>query len=317
MNQRHFENTYPHTNHGFRDVLRWKLGRGPRETPRFPEACSPAARRDAKAAEWQLMPAQGWRIAWLGHASFFLAGNGLRLLIDPIFSRYCAPFPLHLPSFRRYQEPACQVADLPHIDAILLTHNHYDHCDLATLKKFPATTRILCAEGMQHWLETKGFTRVTEVPWHQSIILTNDTRVTATPAQHFSSRSFGDRNRSHWCGWMIEGAGKKIWHAGDSGYCAEFHQIGETLGPIDFSMIPIGAYQPRWFMRAMHMDPAEAVQAFLDTKSKRAVAMHWGTFRLTDEPPGEPPLLLAEALLASNIDPKKFICCEIGEFFQP
>jgi N-acyl-phosphatidylethanolamine-hydrolysing phospholipase D len=147
-----FSNTHPHARHGFRDVMRWKLRLGPRETSRFPEAVTPALRRDVNRAEWQIMPAQGWRIAWLGHSSFFLAGNGLPLLIDPVFSNYCAPFPLHLPAFRRFQQAACQVADLPSIDAILLTHNHYDHCDLATLKTFPRNTRIICAEGMQQWL---------------------------------------------------------------------------------------------------------------------------------------------------------------------
>lgn len=316
MSARVFSNTYPHTRHGFRDVLRWKIGLGPRETSRFPEAIMPAARREVNRAEWRIMPTQGWRVAWLGHSSFFLAGHGLRLLIDPVFSNYCAPFPLYLPAFRRFQQAACQVADLPSIDAILLTHNHYDHCDLATLKQFPRETRIICAEGMQGWLTRKSFTNVTEVAWHASVLLEHDTRITATAAQHFSSRSFGDRNRKHWCGWMIEGAGKRLWHAGDSGYCADFSLIGERFGSIDLSMIPIGAYQPRWFMSPMHMDPAEAVQVFLDTRSERAIGMHWGTFRLTDEPVGEPPLLLAEALAAKKIDPARFVCGEVGEWWE-
>jgi L-ascorbate metabolism protein UlaG (beta-lactamase superfamily) len=109
------------------------------------------------------MPTQGWRVAWLGHSSFFLSGNGLRLLIDPVFSNYSAPFPLHLRAFRRFQQAACQIADLPSIDAIMLTYNHYDHCDLATLKQFPHDTRIICAEGIQVWLTRKGFSNVTKV----------------------------------------------------------------------------------------------------------------------------------------------------------
>ena len=142
----------------------------------------------------------------------------------------------------------------------------------------------------------QGFHQVSELAWYASAEISPGIRVTATPAQHFTARTLLDRNRGHWCGWLVEGAGCKLWHAGDSGYCAAFREIGESYGPIDFGMIPIGAYQPRRIMRPMHMNPEEAVRVFLETRCRRAVAMHWGTFRLTDEPMGEPPILLEKAL---------------------
>jgi N-acyl-phosphatidylethanolamine-hydrolysing phospholipase D len=138
-------------------------------------------------------------------------------------------------------------------------------------------------------------------------------RVTATPAQHFTARTPFDRDRGHWCGWVIEGGGCRLWHAGDSGFCPAFREIGERLGPFDLGMIPIGAYAPRWFMEPMHMTPEEAVQVFQNTGCRRAVAMHWGTFRLTDEPLGEPPLRLAAELARRGIPATEFVAGSVGE----
>jgi N-acyl-phosphatidylethanolamine-hydrolysing phospholipase D len=256
-------------------------------------------------------PAHGWRAVWLGHASFMLQGCGVSLLIDPVFSDYCAPFPI--PRLKRKQAPPCLLTELPVIDAVLLTHSHYDHLDLPTLRKLGWETRLLVADGHAAWLRKKGFKNVAEVRWHESIDLGGNLRVTATPAQHFTARSFHDRDLAHWCGWLLEGAGRTLWHAGDSGYCEAFQDIGARYGPIDFGMIPIGAYQPRHIMHPMHMNPDEAVVAFIETRCRRAVGMHWGTFRLTDEALGEPPLLLAAALEKHHIDPGLFVAGAIGQ----
>ena len=180
------------------------------------------------------------------------------------------------------------------------------------LRKLAMETKIIIAEGHADWLRGKGFSNVSELAWHTSAEISPGIRLTATPAQHFTARTLLDRNRGHWCGWLVEGAGCKLWHAGDSGYCPAFSQIGGRYGPIDFGMIPIGAYLPRRIMRAMHMNPEEAVRALLESRCRRAVAMHWGTFQLTDEPLGEPPILLEKALRGACLAPEVFEVVEVG-----
>ena len=162
----------------------------------------------------------------------------------------------------------------------------------------------------------KGFRDVREAAWFESLSFRKGVTFTATPAQHFTARTPFDRNRAHWCGWLVEGGGCKLWHAGDSAWCPAFREIGERLGPIDLGMIPIGAYQPRSIMRSMHMNPEEAVDAFEDALCRRAVAMHWGTFRLTDEPMGEPPLRLRNELRKRGIADDVFRVPKVGEMFE-
>jgi N-acyl-phosphatidylethanolamine-hydrolysing phospholipase D len=161
-----------------------------------------------------------------------------------------------------------------------------------------------------------GFKNVRELAWHHETELAPGITVTATPAQHFTARTPFDRNRGHWCGWLLDAGGLKLWHAGDSGYCPAFAELGERFGPVDLGMIPIGAYAPRWFMRPIHMDPEEAVKVFQETRCKRAIAMHWGTFRLTDEPMGEPPLRLRAALAEAGIDPETFLAGSVGQSWE-
>jgi len=310
-----FRNPWPHDQHGILDIVRWKLKWGPQEVPMMPDAPDkPAGRRAVSRREIATPPAKGWRVTWLGHASFLIQGGGVALLIDPVFSEFCAPVPL--PPLRRMVAPPCGIEDLPEIDAVLLTHGHYDHLDLPTLRKIGEGTRIIIADGHAVWLARKGFSNVSELAWGERLELFPGIAVTATPAQHFTARTPWDRNHGHWCGWLIEGLGCKLWHAGDSGYCPAFSDIGQRHGPIDFGMIPIGAYLPRRIMRAMHMDPEEAVRAFQESRCLRAVAMHWGTFRLTDEPAGEPPIRLANALKENGISPEQFAIPEVGEMWE-
>jgi N-acyl-phosphatidylethanolamine-hydrolysing phospholipase D len=310
-----FHNPWSHREHGLLDILRWKLGLPPHETPLLPDApATPAARIPLGRAEIAAPPALGWRVVWLGHASFLLQGAGVSLLVDPVFSAHCAP--LRLGALRRMVSPPCDLEDLPQIHAVLLTHTHYDHLDLPTLRRLGTRIPLVVPEGHADWLKRAGFPEVSEIPWFASHPLAPGVTVTATPAQHFTARSLTDRNRGHWCGWLLEGAGCSLWHAGDSGYCEAFREIGERFGPIDFGMIPIGAYQPRHIMRSMHMNPEEAAQVFLETRCRRAVAMHWGTFRLTDEPVGEPPLRLAAALGKHRIAPENFVIGSVGQSWQ-
>ncbi len=296
---------------GFRDVLRWKLGCGGKVVSEFPDARSAAPLLPLTKAQLQNLPEHGWRVTWLGHAAFLLSGCGIHLLIDPIFSDYCAP--LHLQELKRKVPPPCTLAELPPIAAILLTHTHYDHCDLPTLRQLGKHIPLIVPDGHAGWFAKIGFVRTTALAWWQSIEIAPGVTVTATPAQHFTARSPWDRNRGHWCGWCVAGAGVKLWHSGDSGHCPAFREIGARLGPLDFGMIAIGAYQPRWFMRPLHMNPADAVQVFQETACRKATGMHWGTFRLSDEPLGEPPLLLARHLLENNLDPDQFEAGSVGQ----
>lgn len=310
-----FRNPWSHEQHGFREVLRWKFGLGPKAVISHPLATAAAPWTGIDPKELQTIPAHGWNVYWLGHASFLLLGAGMRILIDPVFSDYCAPFPFHFSRLKRLVPPPVALRDLPTIDLILLTHHHYDHCDLPTLRHFPKNTMIIVAEGHRSWLQRRGFTHVQELPWWDHLKV-GDVTITATPAQHFTARSLFDRNQAHWCGWSVSGAGRRLWHAGDSGYCDGFREIGERLGPFDLSMIPIGAYEPRWFMKPMHMNPEEAVQVFQDTKTQQAIGMHWGTFSLTDEPLSEPPLLLAHCLQKQGIAPERFIAGTVGQCWK-
>lgn len=310
-----FENSWSHDKHGLVDILRWKLGIGEREQaqhPQAPDLGAPTVALDPEAISSP--PESGWRITWLGHASFLIQGAGKSILADPVLSSHCSPLPL--PGLKRMVQPPCKISDLPRIDAVLLTHSHYDHMDLSTLRKLGVSTPLFTPAGHSRTLGKKGFREITEIAWWQTVETATGLRFTAVPAQHFTARTPFDRNRAHWCGWMIEGAGSRIWHAGDSGYCPAFSDIGMHFGGIDFGMIPIGAYQPRNIMEAVHMNPEEAVRAFLDTGCRRAVGMHWGTFRLTDEPMGEPPLLLGSALRASNIAPERFQAGVVGKIIN-
>lgn len=310
--KRHFGNPWPHESHGVWDILRWKFRRGLLEAPEIPDAPDePAGFKRVSAVQMSALPESGWRVTWLGHASFLLQGAGVSLLVDPVFSEHCAPLPF--PSMRRKVSPPCRIDEFPEIHAVLLTHSHYDHLDLPTLRRLGMDLPLVVAEGHAEWLGRKGFSQVREVPWHSSLEIVPGITVTATPAQHFTSRTPFDRDLGHWCGWLVEGAGCKLWHAGDSGFCPAFQEVGSRYGPIDFGMIPIGAYLPRQIMKAMHMNPEEAVQAFLETRCLRAAAMHWGTFRLTDEPMQEPVMLLARALEKKNLPADSFAAGRVGD----
>lgn len=310
-----FQNPWQHDDHSVLDILKWKLRWTPREPaalPDAPDAPAPWERLDPGAVA--APPDAGWRVVWLGHASFLLQGAGRSILIDPVFSAHCAPFPI--PGLFRKVPVPCRLDELPRIDAVLLTHSHYDHLDLRTLRALGLGLPILIAEGHAAWLQRKGFTQVTELAWGSSSTALAGLRITATPAMHFTARTPMDRNLGHWCGWLIEGAGCKLWHAGDSAWCPAFAGLGETHGPIDLGMIPIGAYRPRSIMKGIHMNPPEAVAAFQESRCRRAVGMHWGVFRLTDEALGEPPAWLAEAVHKAGLPQDAFTTVPVGRPFQ-
>jgi N-acyl-phosphatidylethanolamine-hydrolysing phospholipase D len=285
--------------HGLKDFLAWRIGewrRGSR-VPSPPVGSLPS-RHPAIVAPHA---ARGYRSAtWVGHSTVLLQLGSLNVLTDPVWSDRASP--LRWVGPRRLMPPALDFDALPKIDVVLVSHNHYDHLDAPTVKRlakrFPDAT-WLCPLGVAALLRSWGVRAIEERDWWQHVDAPNF-RAACTPAQHFSARGLGDRNDTLWCGWTIEADGVRVYFAGDTALHPEFGAIGERLGPFDLVMLPIGAYDPRWFMRAVHMDPEDAVAAYrallVNTNSTPpCLALHWGTFRRTDEPVDEPPTRFTRA----------------------
>ncbi|HET6957260.1 MAG TPA: MBL fold metallo-hydrolase [Vicinamibacterales bacterium] len=279
-------------------MLREKRARWPARvdvTPRTPPA------RDGAAAI----------VTFIGHATFLIQTAAGNILTDPIYSQRAGPFNLAGP--RRVRQPAVPFDALPPISTVLLSHNHYDHCDRSTLRRLaPQDPVVITPLGNGGLLRSTGMRRVEELDWWQEA-RTSAMPMTVTPAHHFSARTPFDRNRALWGGFVLVADGVRIFFAGDSAYAPFFPDIRRRLGPIDLALLPIGAYEPRWFMRAVHMNPAEAVQAHLELQASRSVAMHYGTFQLTTEAIDEPVRALDEARRANGVTAEQFSAIAPGE----
>ncbi|MFZ3322145.1 MAG: MBL fold metallo-hydrolase [Usitatibacter sp.] len=254
-------------------------------------------------------------VTWIGHAAFLVQLAGRNMLFDPQFSERASPVQFAGP--KRIVPLPIEVADLPRIDVVLVSHNHYDHLDVDSVKKLAARPEgsplFLVPLGLKAWFAGIGIERVEELDWWQSRNV-GPLTFTLVPVQHWSKRTLFDTNRTLWGGWVVEGDGLKIIHTGDLGYSKDARDIGERMGPFDFAMIPIGSYAPRWFMQTMHVDPSEAVKVRADLRARHAVGMHWGTFEnLTDEPLDEPPRLLAEKRAAAGLSREDFDVMKVGE----
>jgi L-ascorbate metabolism protein UlaG (beta-lactamase superfamily) len=244
-------------------------------------------------------------VTFIGHSTFLIQTTTGNLLTDPIYSQRAGP--LNLLGPRRVRQPAVPFDDLPPISTVLLSHNHYDHCDLRTLgmlaERFDPI--VVTPLGNGALVRSAGIRRVEELDWWQEA-KTSALPIVLSPAQHFSARGPLDRNRALWGGFMLMPDRRRIFFAGDTAYARFFRDVRERFGPIDLALLPIGAYEPRWFMQIVHMNPAEAVQAHLDLEASESVGMHFGTFPMTTEGIDDPLRALEDACRARNIPRSRF-----------
>jgi L-ascorbate metabolism protein UlaG (beta-lactamase superfamily) len=302
-----FRNNYPHATTDFADFMRWQSERTPVATEGWN---TPAVPVDLAALH---APSGNPSVTWLGHASVLVRIAGMNILVDPIFSERASPVPFAGP--KRIAPIPVDIPDLPPIDVVLISHNHYDHLDEDSVRRLAAMTpgpRFLVPLGLKAWFAGIGIGNVEEMDWWQSV-RAGPATITFVPTQHWSRRTLIDRDQTLWGGWSIDGEGLRVIHLGDTGYSRDFRDIGERLGPFDLALIPIGAYAPRWFMGAKHLDVPEAIQVRADLRARRAIGIHWGTFPMADDPPDEAPRLLALERERAGLTRDDFDVLAIGE----
>lgn len=253
----------------------------------------------------------GVRITFINHATLLVQLDGVNILTDPIWSERCSPVSFLGPKRRRV--PGIRFADLPPIDAVLVSHNHYDHLDIPTLRRIH-TPRIVTPLGNAALMARHGVRQGVDLDWWQSHAISDRVRVTAVPAQHFSARALSDRDVALWGGFVISGPSGNVYFAGDTGWGKHFAEIRERFGAVRVALLPIGAYLPRWFMKPAHIDPAEAVDAHLVLGAKTSVAMHYGTFRLGDDGATQPVDDLRKAIAAKRAS--RFLVLDEGVGFD-
>jgi N-acyl-phosphatidylethanolamine-hydrolysing phospholipase D len=309
------------------DFFRWQYQRLVDGLPKPPQIPTPVVSPDlpfiqanGNAATSALMqPA----ITWIGHATMLMQANGLNVLTDPIFSERASPIQSLGP--KRAQALGLSLDQLPPIDVVLFSHNHYDHLDknsvLSLANRAQAATLFIVPLGVKALFDDLGINNVKELDWWDSVNV-KGVEFNFTPVQHWSARGLGDRSQTLWGGWAVFGPAMHWYFSGDTGYSQDFadtqkrfadRQTPAKGGGFDLALIAVGAYEPRWFMKDQHVNPAEAVQIHLDLKAKRSVGVHWGTFNLTDEPLDHPPKDLAVAVKERELAADAFTVMAVGE----
>lgn len=291
-----------------RDVLRWKLlARSPYD--RSAPLAVPRVPNDGAYLAAAGEPGEPASLTWVGHATFALHDRGDVVLTDP----HWGPRALVVP---RLTAPGIPLDAVPGDAIAVVSHNHYDHLDAWTVARLPPTVRFFVPWGVGRWFRRRlgaaAGERVVELDWWQSARHGRWT-LTCLPAQHWSNRATERRNGSLWASWLLDSGERRVYFAGDTGWFHGFAEIGRRFAPIDAALLPIGAYEPRWFMRYQHVDPAEAYRAFQDLGARLMVAMHWGVFDLTDEPPDLAPRVLARVVEEAGGDPRRVRVPALGE----
>jgi N-acyl-phosphatidylethanolamine-hydrolysing phospholipase D len=317
------------------DLLRWKLDAWRDGLPPEPQQPTPVVAPQLQALRANTDPVRrvGAQAAhpplpsatWIGHASVLVQSGGLNILTDPVFSERASPVALAGP--KRAQPPGIALADLPPIDVVLISHNHYDHLDRPSVVQLNERARggtlFLVPLGLKAFFNEAGITNVIELDWWDRHLL-GGVEFQLVPVQHWSARGLGDRNRTLWGGWAVFAPDLRWYFSGDTGYSGMFRETREKLAGrmregtlFDLALLAIGAYEPRWFMSAQHMNPAEAVQAQKDLAARRSIGIHWGTFALTDEALDQPPRDLAAARTQAGVPEQDFFVLPVGGTFWP
>jgi N-acyl-phosphatidylethanolamine-hydrolysing phospholipase D len=285
------------------DILRWKLGK---KSPRRDDFDAIDKLRPQLVDGGAAAVTSGTDVAvWIGHATWAFRLAGSLVVTDPIWSRTISG------AVGRLVAPGVPLADMPAPDVVLVTHDHRDHMDLPTLARLGDTPTFVCGLGNGKRL-ARGDRKVIELDWWEQTVV-GPLTITFVPARHWSMRMPWNRNDSLWGGFVIRGAGGAVYHSGDTAWGDHFAEIGSRAGPIDWAMLPIGGYSPRWFMEPQHSDPVEAGRAFEALGARELFAMHWGTFRLTDEAIGEPPELLRAWWAERGLADERLWIAAIGE----
>lgn len=282
------------------DVLKWQLSkkRGDKSAP----VQVPVVPNDGAYLKDRGQPDS---ITWVGHSTFAIQDGGEVVLTDPHFG----PRALLPP---RLTPPGLPIGAVPADAFAVLSHNHYDHMDSWTVRRLPETVQWFVPLGLGSWFRRKGRKRVVEMDWWQTARHGRWT-LTCLPIQHWSNRLGMRRNSTLWCSWLLDSGGRRYYFAGDSGYFHGFKELGRRFSPIDVAFLPIGAYEPRWFMRYQHVDPEEGYQAFRDLGARVMIPMHWGCFDLTDEPADLAPKVLSEVLEREGADRERVRTMAVGE----
>ncbi|MEO5674496.1 MAG: MBL fold metallo-hydrolase [Chitinophagales bacterium] len=294
---------------GFLSVFRWVFTRQP---AKWVFMNVPFGEKPIERIE------NGLRITWINHSTFLIQVDGLNIITDPIWSERASPFSWAGP--KRFRPPGIRFDDLPQIDIVLLSHNHYDHLHIETLQKLDEKfhAEIFTSLGVKAFLKEKKIdAEIIEMDWWNEQELSDRLKLTSVPAQHFSGRGMFDRDATLWSGFVIGREQGNIYFAADTGYNdSTFKEIGNRLSPVSLAIIPIGAYKPRWFMSPIHTSPEESVKIHLDVKSQKSIASHFGTFPLGDEGRDEAINELSAAIKKFKLSPGEFVAIDEGTAFQ-
>lgn len=328
----------------FSDLIRWRWAAYRNDLPPPPKTPTPVQAPDLASIHANARAGKAMQpmVTWIGHATALVQASGLNVLTDPIFSERA--FPVQIAGPKRAQPPGVALADLPPIDVVIVSHNHYDHLDrlsvIALNAQASGSTMFLVPLGNKPWMENIGITNVIELDWWDSVTLTRNkdgkparaapgqagVEFYLTPVQHWSARGMGDRSKTLWGGWSVFGPDFHWYFGGDNGYSRDFIDTfnrfpgmrlpGNPSKLFDLALIPIGAYEPRWFMKEQHVNPLEAVQTHIDLGAVKSIGIHWGTFNLTDEALDQPPIDLIAARNTLGVSAVDFLLLKIGETWK-